>query len=44
MPGIEILGPAPAEVGQATLERWLLFKKEASASSGARTEGKWPKF
>jgi len=30
MPGIEILGPAPAEVDQEVLERWLLFKKEAA--------------
>jgi len=30
MPGIEILGPAPAGVDQATLEQWLRSKKEAA--------------
>jgi exodeoxyribonuclease V beta subunit len=29
-PGIEILGPAPAEVDQAILEQWALFKKKAA--------------
>jgi exodeoxyribonuclease V beta subunit len=36
MPGIEILGPAPAGVDQAMLERWLLFKKEAAELWSAR--------
>ena len=30
MPGIEILGPAPAEVDQAILEHWLRLKKDAA--------------
>lgn len=30
MPGIEILGPAPAELEPAVLERWRLSKKEAA--------------
>ena len=29
-PGIEILGPAPAELAQDELERWLLIKQEAT--------------
>ena len=36
MPGIEILGPAPAEVDRAALERWLLLHKEAAAVWAAR--------
>jgi exodeoxyribonuclease V beta subunit len=30
MPGIEILGPAPAELDEAVLRRWLLLKREAA--------------